>query len=51
MSRLNLADVETELRLRPPRQLSLADIEPVRNGYRPKPALHLGGMKLFKYFI
>lgn len=42
MSRLNLADVETELRLRPPRQLSLADIEPVRNGYRPKPALHLG---------
>ena len=47
MSRLNLADVETEQKLRPPHQLSLSDIEPVSNGYRPKPALQLGGIITF----
>lgn len=42
-SRINLSEVEMELRLRPPYLLSLSDIEPVRNGYKPQPSAHIGG--------
>lgn len=42
-SKINFSDVEMELQLRPPAQLSLSDIEPVRNGFRqPVPQIGVG---------
>lgn len=41
-SKINFSDVELELQLRPPAQLALSDIEPVRNGFRQQQIPQIG---------
>lgn len=51
MSRLNITNFTSELNSRPPYNIKLSEIEPLRNGYHIKNNAQLGGYNLLYYFL